>query len=146
LADRTISLIERFNLNAVEGVMKQARAILVSLIPALVLLASMDGFGNPSSSGACLALSCLQSEDGHSNHNQPPHDNSFAQAIQRSGRRSNVQPGPDAAPVPLPLSLSFLPDLVAARSALPLADIGLAQCWQFQWRTALEPRAPSFVS
>jgi hypothetical protein len=141
-------LIERFNPNAVEGIMKQARAILVSLIPALVLLASMDGFGNPTSSGACLALSCLQSEDSRSNHNQPPPDNSFAQAIQRSGRRSNVQPGPDgfASPAALPLSESVLANVEAAHSALPLADIGLAQCWQFEWRTALEPRAPSLLS
>jgi hypothetical protein len=142
------ALIEHRHENRVELMMSRARAILVSLIPALLLLASADCFSTPLSPCGGDALCSLRSAGDHAQHNQPPADNSFAQVVQRWSRRLNAPPGCAgfAAPPALTVSPSVLPGLIVARIALPLPNLELAQCWQFHWRAALEPRAPSLVS
>jgi hypothetical protein len=143
-----MALIEHLNADRVEVMMSRARAILVSLIPALLLGVSLDCFSDLLSSGGPDALYSLHAAGDRGQQHRPPADSSFAQAVQRWNRRLNAHPGSDGfgAPPALALSPSVLPDLTAARVALPLATLGLAQCWQFHWRTALEPRAPSLVS
>ena len=73
---------------------------------------------------------------------------SSGQSARCWSRRVWLHSGPDG----------FLPSLAAAdlarpcwspvEVAFPTADspLGLAKCWQFRWRTALAPRAPSAVS
>jgi len=143
-----MALIEHLDANRVELMMSRARAILVSLIPALLLGASLDCFSDLLASGGPGLLYSLHSAGDHGQHHQLPADSSFAQDVQRWNRRLNAHPGSDgfAAPPALTSSPSVLPDLTVARIALPHGTIELAQCWQFHWRTALEPRAPSLVS
>jgi hypothetical protein len=120
---------------------------LVSLIPALVLLASVDCLSDSFASCGCIGLSCLLSADGHCKHNQCATDNSFDKAAQRWSRRLNVQAGSDGfSPVALALWQSVLPDQKVQPIDSPVADLELGQSWQFLWRTASEPRAPSPVS
>ena len=127
--------------------MTRGKAILASLIPALMLLVSLDCFGRSFSSCGCDEPSCLLPAAGHAKHDQPPAVNSFDQAVRRWSRRPTVEPGTDR--------FSSLASLVA-QPALPaqsdrffnspIPNLELAQSWQFRWRTAPEPRAPSLVS
>jgi hypothetical protein len=142
------ALIERTLANHVQMMMGRARAIFVSLMPALVLLASVDCIGGSFAGGGRSALGCLVSADGCSKQNRPPSDTSFDQVVQRWTRRLNPQSGSDgfAPPAALPSVQPFLPDPAAAWFDLPSANHELARSWQFHWRTASEPRAPSAVS
>ena len=142
------ALIEHLHANRVELMMSRGRTILVSLVPALLLLASMGWLSEPPSSCGFEALCSLRSASDHAQDRQPPADSSFAQAVQRWNRRLNAQPGSDGftGPAALPSSPFVLPRLLIARVALPLDNLELAQSWQFHWRAALEPRAPSLLS
>ena len=142
------TLIEHPHANRVELMMSRGKTILVSLVPALLLLASMDWLSEPPSSCGFEALCSLRSASDHAQDHQPPADSSFAQAVQRWNRRLNAQPGSHgfAGPAALPSSPFVLPGPRVARVALPFVNNELAQCWQFHWRTALEPRAPSLAS
>ena len=142
------ALIERLNANGVKLMMSRARTILVSLIPALVLLASVDCLSGLLSSSSCHELRCLLPEDGHRNHSQGSADNAIESAVQRWSRRLNAQPGSDgfSSPVILALTQSVLTAPPVHQIEPPPADLGLAQGWQFRWRTASAPRAPSLVS
>jgi hypothetical protein len=73
---------------------------------------------------------------------------SFEQSARCWSRRVWVHSGPDGFPLFLAASDLALPGLWRADVPLTLSDgpLGLAKCWQFHWRTALEPRAPSSVS
>jgi len=73
---------------------------------------------------------------------------SFEQSARCWSRRVWVHSGPDGFPLFLAASDWALPSLLQADGPLTLCDgpLGLAKCWQFHWRTALEPRAPSSVS
>ena len=67
--------------------------------------------------------------------------------LQRWGRRINVQSGIDGSSPP---ALAQGRNTQHARRfgsfVFPGVSPALAQGWQFLWRTALEPRAPSLVS
>ena len=127
--------------------MSRARAILVSLIPVLVLLASADCLNDSLSSCECNGLSCLLSTSGHGKQNEPLTDTSFDRDVERWSRRSNIQPGSDgfSSPVSFWLSQSVLPEQTFHPIYPPVANLVLAQAWQFHWRAASEPRAPSSV-
>ena len=73
---------------------------------------------------------------------------SFEQSARCWSRRDWVDSGPDGFPPFLAVSDWALPSLLqgAVPSTLPDGPLGLAKVWQFRWRTALEPRAPSSVS
>ena len=73
---------------------------------------------------------------------------SFEQSARCWNRRVLVHSGPDGFPVFLAASDWALPSLPQADGHLTICDgpLGLAKSWQFHWRTALEPRAPSSVS
>jgi len=141
-------LIERSEASGVKVVMSRARSILVSVIPALVLLASLDCFTDSFSSGARGSPGYVAPADGHNNQNHAPADNSFHQAFQRWSRRLNVQPSLEGFSPPVALALcrpaAHAPAVLWTH--LPRANLALAQSWQFHWRAASEPRAPSSVS
>jgi hypothetical protein len=128
--------------------MTRGKAILASLIPALVLLVSLDCFSRSFTSCGCDATSGLLPAGGHGTQNQPSADNSFDQAVRRWSRRPNVQPGTDefSSPAVLAAPQSALPAQSDRIFNLPLTNLELAQAWQFHWRTASEPRAPSLAS
>lgn len=73
---------------------------------------------------------------------------SFEQSARSWNRRPSVHSGLDEIPSFLTASDWDLPGYVPANVLITLSDSpsGLAKSWQFLWRTALEPRAPSRVS
>jgi hypothetical protein len=77
-----------------------------------------------------------------------PDARSFEYSARAVNRRIGTQSGPSGFPEPLLGSVLHLPALGwICRSAFSSDEsLGLAQGWQFRWRTALEPRAPSSVS
>lgn len=141
-------LIERVTPNRVQLTMSRARAILVSVIPALMLLVSLDCFSDSFSCCGHEDSGCSISSAGHSKHGQPTTDNALDQAVYRLSRRLNAQLGSDGGYSPAALALSQFAPLQSTdcSAAVPPTNPRLAQVWQFHWRTASEPRAPSSVS
>jgi hypothetical protein len=139
------ALIERSEASGVKVVMSRPRSILVSVIPALVLLASLDCYSF--SSGAWGAPGFAVPAGGH-NQNHAPADSSFDEAVQRWSRRLSVQVGSQGFSQPVGLALwQTAAGVPAGRwTNLPRANLALAQSWQFHWRAASEPRAPSSAS
>jgi hypothetical protein len=141
-------LIERWNASCVEVMMSRARTIVVSLIPAMLLVTSVNCFSD-------LVCGCARDHSGsglfaggHNQQHAPASDNSFDQVVGRWSRRINTQPGSDEFSSPV---LIARPQYVFRIQTVGSCDcsrltLSLAQCWQFHWRTALEPRAPSLVS
>ncbi len=111
------------------------------------MLVSADCFGDATSSCRGNNFCCLFSAQGTGKHNSPTVDNSFDSTVQRWPRRVNVQPGTDGFGVPVALAQTPNRPEQTISSFVPLpASLERIQCWQFLWRTALEPRAPSLVS
>jgi hypothetical protein len=142
------ALIEHPDANRVELMMSWARAILVSFFPALFLLALGDCLNDPICGSVGKDPGCLFSSAGHGKHNVPAAANSFDQDAQRWNPRGNIRPGTDGFSSP---ATSAQSQFAARREILdsvkpPPVHLELARCWQFHWRTALEPRAPSLVS
>ena len=77
-----------------------------------------------------------------------PDVRSFAQSARLQNRRMGTQSGPSGLSAPvLGLELPLVaPGRVRLSGFSSEAALGLAKRWQFDWRTALEPRAPSSVS
>ncbi len=127
--------------------MSRVKVILVVVMPALFLLVSADCFGDPTTGCGCDSIRCLCSAEGGGKHKAPSADNSFASTVQRWSRRVNVQPGTDEFGAPVaPDQTPTRPELTTSSYVPPLTSLELIQSWQFLWRTALEPRAPSLVS
>ncbi len=127
--------------------MSRVKVILVVVMPALFLLVSADCFGDPTTGCGCGNFRCLFSANGGDKRESPPADNSFAPTVQRWSRRVNVQPGTDEFGAPVALAQTRIQAEQAIFSVVPpLTSLELIQSWQFLWRTALEPRAPSLVS
>jgi hypothetical protein len=143
-----MDLVEHQNVGRVEIHMNRARAILVSLIPVVLLLAATDCLSDPIAGSGYDHLSSWLSADGHGKHDSSPGDNSFDQPVHRWNRRNNVQPGEDRFASPA----TFTQSQFASRGQSvdfvdnPCVNLELAQGWQFHWRTALEPRSPSLAS
>ena len=140
--------VEHSNLSGVKGTMNRARVILVSLFPALWLVAAANCLIDPVCACASNGLDTSVSSRGHGKHDASTPVCSFEQSARRWSRRLNVQAGPEGLPTPVTLSQPQLPQLehIDALSVGSRSSFGLAKCWQFRWRTALEPRAPSSVS
>ena len=141
-------LIERSNTSCVQRKMSRVKIILVAVMPALLLLVSVDSFGDSTTRCGCDHLRCLFSPDGSSKQGSPSLDNSFDQAVHRGGRRANLQPRTDSfSPLVTPAQTEIpRPGQNGSSPGLPGISLHLARSWQFLWRTALEPRAPSLVS
>lgn len=140
-------LIERSNTSRVQLKMSRVKAILVVVVPALFLLVDVDCFGELTTRCGGNNLRCLLSSKGSGEHRSASADNSFDSTVHRWSRRVNVQPGTDGFGAPVSLAqLTIRPEQTIS-SFIPLpASRERIQSWQFFWRTALEPRAPSLVS
>jgi hypothetical protein len=138
--------IERLQIFRVEGTMEQVRVMLVTLLPAFWLVASDSRAAGPSVASADGRVRTLISICDHGK-NGPLQDALARDLKPRSSpRRLGAQPLPNG-----PAFAAFadvLPRLerVGSFSAVAPTPSDLAGCWQFYWRTALEPRAPSSVS
>jgi hypothetical protein len=73
---------------------------------------------------------------------------SFERSAQLLNRRLGTQTGWGGVPISIALSVGGFGELEQASTRLvrPTELLALANSWQFYWRTALEPRAPSSVS
>jgi hypothetical protein len=140
-------LIERSNTSRVQLKMSRVRVILVLVMPALLLLVSTDCFGDPATGCGCGDLRCFFSAEGGGKQKSSSPDSSCTPTVQRWCRRVNVQPGSDVSGGPVALAQTPIQSEQAISTFVPpLTSLELIQAWQFLWRTALEPRAPSLVS
>ncbi len=138
-------LIERSNTSCVQLKMSRVKVILVVVMPALFVLVSVGCFGNPTTGCGCDNLSCLLSAQASGKSKSAA--SAVASTVQRWSRRANVQPGADEFGAPVALAQTPIqPEQTISSSVPPLTSLELIQSWQFLWRTAFEPRAPSLVS
>jgi hypothetical protein len=118
---------------------------LAFLIPALWLMASL-GFPSDQSKGIEQSNPTL-SVCGHDQDDSSISLCSFEQLARRSTRRLSFQSGLQGFPK---LVLLANPVLLIREDSFFIptsqADLGIANNWQFHWRTALQPRAPSLIS
>jgi hypothetical protein len=139
--------IEHFALACVKPVMDRLRYMVGPLLPALWLLANGYCFADSPSDGVGDrgVDSILATRQG----NRVPIQGScsFDQSARCWSRRL-WHSGPNGLPPFLAGSDLVLPGLLLVDLPPALSDgpFGLAKSWQFYWRTALEPRAPSSVS
>jgi hypothetical protein len=141
-------LIEQTNRQRVEIRMTQARGILVSLIPTLLLVASVNCLGASMRERADQHLAdCSLAAASGSRHTTSACDISFEQTARRWARRLQIHTGGNGLVSPATIGQW---QLALPSRTIDLCDWppgpDLAQCWQFQWRTAFDPRAPSTVS
>jgi hypothetical protein len=125
--------------------MIHVKVILVLLLPTLELAASGQyGLGPLGGFPTCWSRAAFSAAE-HGKRTRMPDVRSFEQSARLQNRRVGTQSGPSGFPVPI--LGSALQRLALGRFYLPAvsseAALGLAKCWQFHWRTALEPRAPS---
>jgi hypothetical protein len=140
-------MIERSNTSRVQLKMSRAKVNLVVVMPALFLLVFADCFGDPTAGCGRGNFRCLFSAEGGRKHKSSSPDSSFAPTGQRWSRRVNAQPGTDGFGAPAALAQTTVRPEHTIPSVVPLpAGLELIQSWQFLWRTALEPRAPSLAS
>jgi hypothetical protein len=140
--------IERLGSLGVKASMELVRTVICSLLPALWVLAA----------GHCLADSVNGCPDGcdrplvsateGSNHAPLKDVRSFEQSARLLHRRVGMQTGWGGLLMPPAVSTSMLGELEHSYAPLTVCTdaLGRAKCWQFYWRTALDPRAPSSVS
>ena len=122
----------------------RARLVLASLLPVLLLAAS----------GQCLLVSASLDAGGgapalvagfaHASHALPELGRCEQSARRRVGTHFGL--GGFLTPVTSLASRMLDAGRFERSSFDPDGPLGLAQGWQFHWRTALEPRAPSSVS
>jgi hypothetical protein len=128
--------------------MDRLRIVLGWLLSALWLLAGGHCPAEPVSGcpeGCCATAVSATNSDGHG----PLTD---ARASEQWARLLNRRVGPQTGwagllpPAVVPASgFGELKD-ASAPLTVSIDALGLAKCWQFYWRTASEPRAPSSVS
>jgi hypothetical protein len=128
--------------------MDRVRTVICSLLPALWVLAA----------GHCLADSVSGCPDGcdqtsvsakkGDRHGPLTDARASEQWARLFNRRIGMQIGWGGLLMPSAVSTSMLGELGQASGPLTFSPhaLGLAKCWQFYWRTACEPRAPSSVS
>ncbi|HVV73642.1 MAG TPA: hypothetical protein VHI52_19395 [Verrucomicrobiae bacterium] len=128
--------------------MSRARSILITVVPVLVLLGSLDCATGSFSPRFGRGLSQLAPAPGRSKQNQAPPDASSQEALLRSSRRLSAPLGHGGFNAPGVLSLPHgpLPALAINAAHVPIGDPGLAQSWRFHLRAAAQPRAPSLAS
>ncbi len=128
--------------------MSRMKIMIGSLLPLLWVLAVGPGLLDPAAECVTDAsLSAIrQARHGKQSPLQAP-DSVFAQSIRSGSRRPSMCSGPDGV-IPFLNSASRAPGFVQTDAAPSLSEvpIALARTWQFFWRAAREPRAPSLVS
>ena len=144
----TFPCIERFTKRGVQRTMEQVRVILVSLLPALWVVTSGQNLSQ--APGGCVQVRsrAFVSASRPAKPVATPGGCEFAQILRNLNRRSHPQPGSNGFSVPVDVAAPQFPQ-PAPLGLAPLAfqsPSSLARNWQFHWRTAAEPRAPSSVS
>jgi hypothetical protein len=140
--------IERTKTKGVEKTMMQrAKLILSLLIPALWLAGALGSFNERATGSAVFGAGKSLSAAGHK-HDLSTSASSFDQAIRRAARRPTIQLASDKVLTPAIIgqALVHLRNLPFDTRDHSGDTFGLAQSWQFRWRAALQPRAPSSVS
>lgn len=141
-------VFERLRSSAVKASMVRVKVMLVWLLPTLGLAGSGQYVFEPVGGfPACFARAAFSAAE-HGKRPRMPDVRSFEQMARLQNRRMGTHSGHSGFPVPI---LGSEPRLLTLRQAClsavsSEAALGLAKRWQFQWRTALEPRAPSLVS
>jgi hypothetical protein len=122
-------------------------AVLI-LIPLLWLVASLNTLGDSVPSPDRRPSASAISTGGHGGQDFGAFACSSEQSIRRWSRRLNETSGTIGfTPVPtLSGYLLLLPDHVSDASGFLHLSLVFGNSWQFHWRTALEPRAPSIIS
>jgi hypothetical protein len=122
----------------------RAGFMLASLLPVLLLVASGHQIIVPATGGTG-ARPCILAAAGSSDHHHPLE---LRRGEQMARRRAGTPFGPGGFPTAIPSLASRTIELGRLEFSSIDTDgpLGLAKCWQFHWRTALEPRAPSSVS
>jgi hypothetical protein len=140
--------IERFAFARVKGLMSRIRVMLGWLLSVLLLLATgycfLESLSEHAGDRQVASVSATQPGTRFPIQGSC----SFEQLARCWNRRVWIHSGPDGFPVFLAASDLALPSLLQADCPLTICEgpLGLAKSWQFHWRTALEPRAPSSVS
>jgi hypothetical protein len=140
--------IERLRGRGVKGSMDRVRTVICSLLPALWLVAAGHCFADPvvgRADGCCRTSVSATEDNGHA----PSKDaRSFEQSARVLSRRVGPQTGWGGLLTPAAVPASGFGEPEQSSSPLRVSSeaLGLAKCWQFYWRTAREPRAPSSVS
>ena len=128
--------------------MDRVRTVICSLLPALWVLAAGHCLADPVSGcpDGCCRTSVSATEG--SDHAPLTDVRSFEQSARLLNRRLGMQTGWGGLLVPVAVSAPGFGELEHASAPLTVSTdaLGLAKCWQFYWRTASEPRAPSSVS
>ena len=142
------SAVERFGNRGVEPSMDRVRTSLCSLLSALWVLAAGHCLAGPVSGCPDECGRTAISAAGHGGHAPVTDVRSFEQSARLLNRRVGPQVGWSLVPVTVAISTSGFEGLYHASAPLTISTeaLGLAKCWQFYWRTASEPRAPSSVS
>jgi hypothetical protein len=128
--------------------MDRVKLAISSLLPALWLVAAGQSLANPAGgqTGDNGTASIFRGERG--GHGPLAATGSWTQSARHSHRRAGPQGGwggfPFTADLPSAEPVRFEPVFLSSIGSTDA--LGLARCWQFHWRTALEPRAPSAVS
>jgi len=139
--------IERFTLDHVKRVMNRMRLLLGAMLPALWLLATGHCcLGSTTDfAGQRCGASTIAPHDGQ--RLPSPCSCSFEQLARTASRRAWVNSGFGGPPLLVASDSAFL-DCLPNEGSLRVCrfSAGLDNSWQFHWRTALDPRAPSSVS
>jgi hypothetical protein len=121
--------------------------ILISLLPVLLLVGSANCVGAPVCNHDRPGAASGIFGGKQAEHDTATCDDSLPQAARRWSRRVNLPPGADEVVSLFLTARSFFQPPNQTESAdVPRPTPDLAQCWQFHWRTAFPPRAPSLVS
>jgi hypothetical protein len=143
-----VVVFERLSGSGVKASMDRVKVMLAWLLPTVGLVASGQ-YDLQLVSGSVAGWSRASfSAAERGKRPRMPDVRSFEQMARLQNRRMGTQSGPSGFPMPVPGSEPQF--LALGRVYLPAvsseAALGLAKRWQFHWRTALEPRAPSSVS
>ena len=140
--------VERFKIKGVERVMmRRAKMILSLLVPAFWLAGSMGSFSDQVTLSAAGAPGAFLCATGHK-HDISASASSFDQAVRRAPRRPTIQPRTEKVFTPGVVAQAQVQLINPSFTSLDCSrdTCGLAQSWQFHWRAALQPRAPSCIS
>jgi len=127
--------------------MVRVKVIFAWLLPTLGLAAS-DQHLFPPVNGWPAGCSRALSAAGHTKHAPMPDVRSFERSARLQSRRIGAQSGGSGFSLTVPSLDRQLLELGRVRLSAVTSEtaLDLAKRWQFQWRTALDPRAPSSVS
>jgi len=128
--------------------MARVKMLLVCAVPVLWLVASVDCLADLVSLAPHTSIACAFCSEHGAHRESSISVCPFEQSARRLGRRLDIESGPEKFH---PQAAAFgCYDSPLAQPAFASAHfqpaLELIQSWQFLWRTAAEPRAPSSVS